>query len=93
MVPIHPQYIIDENQNRKAVVLSWDDWERIMDELEELDDIRTYDAAKVGPQDSIPFEQAVKIIRQMREMRFQGERSERLPVRSSRFSVLEQPEG
>lgn len=28
--------------------------------LEDLDDIHAYDAAKVGPQESIPFEQAVR---------------------------------
>ena len=32
MIPIHPQYIIDENLNRKAVILTWDDWQRIMEE-------------------------------------------------------------
>jgi len=35
------------------------EWERILDELEELDDIRAYDAAKSGPQESVSFEQAV----------------------------------
>ena len=59
---IHPQYIVDEQQQRKAVVLPLAEWEQIVAELEELDDIRAYDAAKAGPQEAIPFEQAVREI-------------------------------
>jgi hypothetical protein len=62
MVTIHPDYIVDENQNRKSVILPLEEWERIIEELEELDDVRAYDEAKTGPQDSIPFEQAVSEI-------------------------------
>ena len=64
MVTIHPQYVVDENQQRKAVVLPLDEWERILGELEELDDIRAYDAAKSGSQESVPFEQAVREIQE-----------------------------
>ncbi len=60
MVAIHPQYVVDENQERKAVLLPVAEWEQIVEELEELDDIRAYDDAKAGPQDAIPFEQAVR---------------------------------
>ena len=62
MVTIHPQYVIDQNQQRKAVLLPLAEWERIVEDLEELDDIRTYDEAKTGPQDTVPFEQAVREI-------------------------------
>ena len=60
MVRLHPQYVVDEEQHRKAVLLPVADWDRIVEELEELDDIRAYDAAKSGPQESIPFDQAVR---------------------------------
>jgi len=60
MVAVHPQYVVDENQERKAVLLPLAEWESIVEELEELDDIRAYDAAKTGPQDAVPFEQAVR---------------------------------
>lgn len=62
MRPVHPQYVIDENQQRKAVLLPIAEWEQVVDELEELDAIRAYDEAKDGPPDSIPFEQAVREI-------------------------------
>lgn len=68
MVPIHPDYIIDEKQNRKSVILPWEEWQMIIEELEELDDIRAYDAAKAGPQEKIPFEQAVREIHERLEL-------------------------
>jgi len=62
MVTLHPQYVIDENQKRKAVLLPLDEWERIVEELEELDDIRAYDEARSGPQDAISLAEAVREI-------------------------------
>ena len=56
MVTLHPDYIVDEKQNRKSVILSLEEWEHIVEELEELDDIRAYDEAESGPQDVVPFE-------------------------------------
>ena len=60
---IHPEYIIDGNQNKKAVILPISEWEQILDEVEELEDIRAYDAAKTEMSESIPFDQAVDEIR------------------------------
>lgn len=58
MLSVHPQYVIDENQQRRAVLLTAEEWVGILEELEELDDIRAYDEAKAGPQESLPFDQA-----------------------------------
>ncbi|MEI6563221.1 MAG: hypothetical protein WCO42_02810 [bacterium] len=63
MVMIHPEYVVDAQQHRKAVLLPVVEWEQIVDELEELDDIRAYDQAKASSQEKIPFEQAVREIR------------------------------
>ena len=62
MVGVHPQYVVDENQQRKAVLLPLAEWQRIVEELEELDDIRAYDEAKAGPQDAVSLEQATREI-------------------------------
>lgn len=43
---LHPQYITDEHGKRVSVVLSIQQWQQVMDELEELDDIRLYDEVK-----------------------------------------------
>jgi hypothetical protein len=61
---VHLQYVIDENQRRQAVLLPLAEWERIVEELDELDDIRAYDEAKAGPQDTVPFDQAVREIQE-----------------------------
>jgi len=64
MVTLHPEYVVDEQQHRKAVLLPVAEWERVIDELETLDDIRAFDTAKSGPQEVIPFEHAVREIRE-----------------------------
>jgi len=64
MVPVHPEFIVDDQQHRKAVLLPLAEWERILDELEELDDIRAYDLAKEQSAEKLPFEQAVREIQQ-----------------------------
>ena len=64
MIPLHPEYIIDEKARKKAVIIPFDEWEKILSVMEELDDIRAYDAAKADPDDDeIPFEQAVAEIK------------------------------
>ena len=62
MVNINPQYIVNEDQQRKAVLVTLAEWEHIIEDLEELNDIRAYDEAKAGPQNAVPFEQAVREI-------------------------------
>jgi hypothetical protein len=64
MVKLHPEYVVDDRQKRKSVILPVAEWERVVEELEELDDIRAYDKAKAGPQDALPLEQAVREIRE-----------------------------
>ena len=64
MVTVHPEYVVDEQQNRKSVLLPVAEWEQIILELEELDDIRAYDAAEQHRSDRLPFDQAVCEIQQ-----------------------------
>jgi len=46
MNTIYPQFINDIHGQRAMVVLPVKDFDMIMEELEELDDIRLYDEAK-----------------------------------------------
>ena len=46
MLTIHPQYIKDANGNKSLVILPAKEFDTIMEELEELQDIRLYDKAK-----------------------------------------------
>jgi len=62
MLAVHPEYVVNEQRDRKAVLLPISDWDRIVDELEELSDIRAYDKAKAESQDSLPFDEAIREI-------------------------------
>ena len=64
MVPLHPQYVDDEQHGGRSVLLPLAEWEQVLEDLEELDDIRSYDAAMAEPGESLPLEQAVREIRE-----------------------------
>jgi len=60
------RYVVDENGERVGVVLDIGEYRRLLEELEELESIRAYDAAKASGDEAIPFEQAVTEIEQPR---------------------------
>ena len=60
MLAVHPKFVIDGKARKTAVVVSLVEWERVMEALEELDDIREYDKAKGRRERSIPLEQVVR---------------------------------
>jgi hypothetical protein len=64
MVDLHPEFVVDGQQQCKAVLLPVAEWERVVDELEELDDIRAYDTAKNDSSEKLPFDQAVREIQE-----------------------------
>lgn len=64
MVTVHPEYVVDAQQRRKAVLLPAEEWEQIVSDLEDLDDIRAYDEARKHADDHLPFEVAVRELRQ-----------------------------
>jgi PHD/YefM family antitoxin component YafN of YafNO toxin-antitoxin module len=59
-------YVIDEQGNPIGVVLDIADYRKLLEELEELESIRAYDAAKASGDEAIPFDQAVAEIEQNR---------------------------
>ncbi len=65
MIRLHKEYLIDEKGKKKAVLLPYDEWQKILEDLEELEEIRAYDKAKSEPSDPIPFDVAVKEIKQV----------------------------
>lgn len=46
MIAVHPQYIKDANGNETLVILPAKEFNELMEELEELEDIKLYDEAK-----------------------------------------------
>ena len=65
MISIEPKVSKDENGNTQSVTLSAKDWNQILEELEELDDIRAFDQAVAEDSKYIPFEKAIAQIEQI----------------------------
>lgn len=63
MIEVHPEYIVDESSNKKAVIILIEEWNNILEEMEELDDIRAYDTIKLEEEEAVPFEKAVDEIK------------------------------
>lgn len=65
MVELNERYITDANGKRTAVILDIATWERLLDELEDLEDIQAiyeYKAAKVAGHpdaEGIPLEEVI----------------------------------
>jgi hypothetical protein len=59
MISIDPKVSKDANGKTKSVTLTAEDWDQVLDELEELDDIRAFDEALADDSPSIPFEEAI----------------------------------
>ncbi len=53
---VHPQYTTDNSGRKLSVILSVKDYEKIVEELEELEDLKMYDAVNARNEKSIPFE-------------------------------------
>lgn len=66
MLTFKERYVTDEAGQRVGVLLDIADFQKILEELEELEAIRAYDAAKAFGDEAIPFDQAVAEIEQAR---------------------------
>jgi PHD/YefM family antitoxin component YafN of YafNO toxin-antitoxin module len=67
MLTVHPQYIKD-TAGKNLVILPQNEFDSIMEELEDIEDIRLYDEAKKNDTgERIPMEEAFKIIEDKRE--------------------------
>jgi hypothetical protein len=53
------RYITDEQGNRIGILLDIEEYQKLLEESEELDAIRAYDLAVSGGDDEIPFEVAI----------------------------------
>ena len=54
------QFVTDNNGKRVSVILSIKEYRKILDDLEVLEDIKTYDRAKRKKSNAIPLEIALK---------------------------------
>ena len=61
------QFIIDNNGKKLAVILPIEDYNEMIENLEELEDIKLYDKAKKDKDDALPIDDAFKLIEQERK--------------------------
>ena len=64
---LNPQYITDDKGRKLSVVLSMKEYKKIIEDLEELEDIRQYDEAKTLNEPSIPIDKAFRQIEAKRK--------------------------
>lgn len=67
MLTVTQQYITDKTGKKLSVILPMKDFKAIMEELEELEDIKLYDEAKKSNEPSIPIDDALKMIEAKRK--------------------------
>jgi PHD/YefM family antitoxin component YafN of YafNO toxin-antitoxin module len=67
MTTIHPQYITD-TAGKKMVILPAKEFDKLMEELEDMEDIKLYDEAKKNDSgERIPMDKAFKLIETKRK--------------------------
>lgn len=57
---LNPQFITDAKGRRKSVILSIKEYEQLLEQLEDAEDIRLYDEVKALNEPAIPFEEYLK---------------------------------
>jgi PHD/YefM family antitoxin component YafN of YafNO toxin-antitoxin module len=68
MMNLHPQYITDTNGNKSMVILPVEEFDSIMEELEDIADVQLYDEAKKNDTvERISMEDAFKMIEERRK--------------------------
>lgn len=62
MVAIHPQYITDISGKKTAAILTMKEFETILEELEELEDIKLFDESKNDNEPALTQTEAMAMI-------------------------------
>ena len=60
------QFVTDDHGNKLAVILPIREYNKMVDDLEELEDIKLYDASRKGKQEFVDAEQAFQDIEEAR---------------------------
>jgi len=67
MIAVHPQYITDAEGKKLSVILPINEFEALVESLEDLDDVQLFDAAKANPEEAIDIDDAFKLIESNRK--------------------------
>ena len=61
------QFVTDDHGNKLAVILPIKDYQKMLDDLEEADDIKLYDQVKARKENPMPFSEYLKKRKQKRD--------------------------
>lgn len=67
MLSIHPQYITDDTGKKISIILPIKEFKTIIEELEELEDIRLYDEGKNDKGATVSKKKAMEMIKAERK--------------------------
>lgn len=67
MGQLKQSYLVDDEGKRVGVFLEYDAYQKLLADLEELESIRAFDAAKASHAKPIPFERAIREIERDRK--------------------------
>ena len=67
MLAIHPKYITDNSGKKISAILSMKEFKTILEELEELEDIKLYDESKNDNEPAITKNEAMVMIEMERK--------------------------
>ena len=67
MIKIHPQFVTDTEGKMVSIILPIKEFQDIMEELDDREDIKLYEEAKKGPQEFIDAKQAFEEIEESRK--------------------------
>jgi len=62
MIKVKRKIVLDEKGREVSVILDVGDFKRLLEYIEDIEDVIAYDKAKAAGSKAIPFEQAVKEI-------------------------------
>jgi len=62
MDQLKEKYVVDENGNKTEVILSIEVYKKLLEELEELEEVMLYDKSKSTENEILPFDEAMKEI-------------------------------
>ncbi len=67
MISLQERFVVDERGRRVSVLLDIETYRKLLEDLEELETLRTYDAAKASGDEAILFEEPAAETEQNRQ--------------------------
>jgi hypothetical protein len=67
MISLHPKYITDNTGRKLSAIIPMNEFSSLIEQLEELEDIRLYDASKSDNEPALPKNKAMEMLKEERK--------------------------